>query len=199
MGVAVEPRQYLVDQLLAKADVIRATHERVQLCQRPQTEVALLRESLGVSGINHILREHGHTIFQEREAAKIFDKVGNKSLERFFPGFTVDSSKEATLSTSQPGSGDKRTRDVARPAHLEALNAAKTSNLDMIRNATKAELLLEQPLLARLDTAAFLDALDESKRPTAGLHLRKAAQAADESWHTKTQQSNRHEPSSARH
>ena len=137
MGVAVEPRQYLVDQLLAKADVIRATHERVQLCQRPQTEVALLRESLGVSGINHILREHGHTIFQEREAAKIFDKIEKRSLERFFPGFTVDSSKEATLSTSQSGSGDKRTRDVARPAHLGALAAAKTPNLDMIRDATK--------------------------------------------------------------
>ena len=42
------PRQFLADQLLAKADVIRAMHERVQLCQDPQTEFAL-RESLGVS------------------------------------------------------------------------------------------------------------------------------------------------------
>ena len=41
---------------------IRAMHERVQLCQDPQTESALLRESLGVSRINHILRVHGHTI-----------------------------------------------------------------------------------------------------------------------------------------
>ena len=55
-------RQFIADQLLAKADVIRAVHERVQLCQDPQTEFALLRESLGVSRINHILRVHGHTI-----------------------------------------------------------------------------------------------------------------------------------------
>ena len=47
LGVAVGPRQYIVDQLWGKADVIRAMHERVQLCQDPQTEFALLRESLG--------------------------------------------------------------------------------------------------------------------------------------------------------
>ena len=35
------------DHLLAKADVIRGMHERVQLCQDLQTEFALLRESLG--------------------------------------------------------------------------------------------------------------------------------------------------------
>ena len=44
LGVAVGPRQYIADQLLAKADVSRAVHERVQLCQDPQTEFALLRE-----------------------------------------------------------------------------------------------------------------------------------------------------------
>ena len=37
-GVAVGPRQYIADQLLGKADVTRAVHERVQLCQGPQTE-----------------------------------------------------------------------------------------------------------------------------------------------------------------
>ena len=53
LGVAVGSRQLLTDQLLSKPDVIRATHERVQLCQDPKTEFAL-RESLGVSRINHI-------------------------------------------------------------------------------------------------------------------------------------------------
>ena len=37
------------DQLLAKADVIWVKHERVQLCQDPQTEFARLRESPGVT------------------------------------------------------------------------------------------------------------------------------------------------------
>ena len=58
LGVADGPRQYIADQLLVKADVIRAMHERVQLCQDPQTGCALLRDSLGVSRLNHILRVH---------------------------------------------------------------------------------------------------------------------------------------------
>ena len=81
LGVAVGPRQFIVDQLLDQADVIRAMHERVQLCQDPQTEFAFLRESLGVSR-KHILRVHGHTIQQERQAAEIFDEAGQRSLER---------------------------------------------------------------------------------------------------------------------
>ena len=47
-------------------------HERVQSCHDPETEFALLRGSLGVSRINHILRVHGHTIRQEKETANIF-------------------------------------------------------------------------------------------------------------------------------
>ena len=81
LGVAVGLRQYVADQLLAKADVIRAMHERVQLCQGPQTEFALLRESPGVNRMKRILRLHGYAILQEKEAAKIFDEVGQRSLQ----------------------------------------------------------------------------------------------------------------------
>ena len=77
-------------------------------------------ESLGVSRINHILRVHGRTILHERKAATIFDEVGQRSLERLFPGFAEDSSEHATLSASQSGIGYRRARDVARPAHLGA-------------------------------------------------------------------------------
>ena len=91
LGVAVGPRQFIADQLLAKADVIRAMHERAQLCQDLQTEFALLRGSLGVSRINHILRVHGHMILQGKRPAEIYDEVGQGSLERLFPGFTEDS------------------------------------------------------------------------------------------------------------
>ena len=65
--------------------------ERVQLCQDPQTEIALVSDSLGVSRINHIFREHGHTILTEETAAKTFDEVGQGSLGRLLPGFTEDS------------------------------------------------------------------------------------------------------------
>ena len=68
LGVAVGPRQILADQLLANADVVRAMHERVQLCQDPETEFALLRESLGV--------RVGHSILQEQRAGEIYDEAG---------------------------------------------------------------------------------------------------------------------------
>ena len=93
----VGPRQYTADQLLGKADVIRAVHERVQPGQYPQTGFDL-RENVGVSRINRILRVHGHTILQEQRAAEIYDEVGQRSLERLFRGLTEDSMTQATLS-----------------------------------------------------------------------------------------------------
>ena len=56
----------------------------------PADRICLLRGSLGVSRINHILRVHGHTILQEKRAAEIYDEVWT-ALERLFPGFTEDS------------------------------------------------------------------------------------------------------------
>ena len=94
-------------------------HERVQQCQDPQTGFAFLRERFGVSRINHILEVHGHTILQEKEAAKIFDEVGQRSLERLFRGFTKDSSKQATLSASQSGIGTRGRRTSPAPHTLE--------------------------------------------------------------------------------
>ena len=150
LGVAVGSRQFITDQLLSKADVIRAMHERVQLCQDPQTECALLRESMGVSRINRILRVHGHTILQEQSAAAVYDEIGQRSLERLFPGLTEDSMTQATLSAGQSGIGYKRARDIAAPAHLGALKAAKLRIHAMIRDAVWAGLLPEHPLETRL-------------------------------------------------
>ena len=107
-GIAVGPRRCIAYQLLAKVDVVRAFHERVQLCRGPQTEFALLRESPGVSRINnHIFRVHGHTILTEEVAAKTLDEVGQGSLKRLFPGFTEDSAQQAALSAGQSGLGSK--------------------------------------------------------------------------------------------
>ena len=56
LGVAVGSQQFVTDQLLSKADVIRAMCERVQLCQDVQTECSPFSERVwGVSRINHIL------------------------------------------------------------------------------------------------------------------------------------------------
>ena len=57
------PRQLIADQLLAKADVFERCTKRVQLCQDPQTEFALPRESLGSGRINRT-----HTLLQGRLA-----------------------------------------------------------------------------------------------------------------------------------
>ena len=108
LGVAVGPRQFIVDRLLAKADITRAMHELVQLCQDPQTEFAFFRESVEVSRINHILRVFGHTIQQEQRVAEIYDEVGQQSLERAFPGFAEDSMTQPTLSAGQSGIGCRR-------------------------------------------------------------------------------------------
>ena len=98
LGVAVGSRRFITDQLPSKADVIRAMHECVQLCLDPQTEFVLLRESLGASRINHILRVHGHTILEEQSAAAANDEIWQRSLERFFLDLPEDSMTQATLS-----------------------------------------------------------------------------------------------------
>ena len=45
------------------------------------------------------------TQFFKRQAANIFDEVGQRSLERLLPGFTEDGLEQATLSASQSGIG----------------------------------------------------------------------------------------------
>ena len=113
-----------VDYLLAKAGVIRAMCERVQPCHDPPTEFAFLRENLGVSRFNHILRVHGDTILKEQSAAAVDDEIGQRSLERLFPGFTEDTMTHAIFSASQSGLGFTRVRDIAALVHLGALIAA---------------------------------------------------------------------------
>ena len=115
-------------------------HERVQLCQDPQTEFAILRESLRVSRINHILGVHGHTIFQEQEATQIFD-VGQRSLQRLFPGFTEDSSEQATLSANQSGTGYNSAQDVAHPSTLGCSHCSQTAGSPHESRSSKSRTL----------------------------------------------------------
>ena len=138
LGVAVRPRRCIADQLLAKADV-------VQLCQDPQTEFAFIRESLGVSGVNHIFRAHGYTVLTEKTAPKAFDEAWMGWLESFFPAFTEVSAQQATLNAGQAGIGCKRSVDVARPAHLSAAIAARPRIKDMIRDTTTMLVAVQPP------------------------------------------------------
>ena len=168
LGVAVGPRQKIADHLLAKADVIRSMHERVQLCQDLQTD--------------DLLRVHGHTILQEREAAKVLDEVRQRSLERPLPGFTEDRSEHATLSASQSSIGYRRAWDVGRPSIPRRSCSPNHDFWTGFGFATTARLLPKQPLLARLDavielaTAAFSTLLMIQRNPPLGCILQKAPQ-----------------------
>ena len=161
---------------MVKTDVTHAKHERVQLGQDPQASGSTTSS------------EHGHTILQEIQAAKIFDEVGQRSFKRLFPGVAEDRLEQAALSASQSGMGYKGTRDVAIPAHFGAIIAATPRILNMIQDGATVGLIPKQPLVARLDaileaaTAVYLEALDDSEKLTTRLHLQKAAHAAVESW-----------------
>ena len=104
----------------------------------PQTDFALLRDILGVSRINHILRVDGHTILQEQRAAEIYDEVGQRSLERLFLGLAENSMTQATLSAGQSRIGFEGARDIAAPAHLGSLIATKPRILATFRDAVWA-------------------------------------------------------------
>ena len=137
LGVAVGSRQFIAEKLLSKADVTRATHERVQLCQDPQTEFPPPRESGSWPYQPHPAgRPHnpGGT-----ECSGCLRRNWQRSLERFVLGLTADSvTPEATLSASQSGIKFKRARDIAAPAQLGALIAAKSRIQGMIRDAVLA-------------------------------------------------------------
>ena len=50
---------------------------------------------------NHIFRVHGHTVLHGEAAAKTFDEVGERSLERLLPASIEDSAEPASARASQ--------------------------------------------------------------------------------------------------
>ena len=105
------------------------------------------------------------TILDEESAAKTLNELGMGSLERLFPGFKEDSSQQATLSAGQPGTGCKRSLDVARPGALERgyCIAARPWR----RTSGRTTLLTRRNALVENAAAAFLETLDNSERATA--------------------------------
>ena len=113
-----------------------------------------------------------------------------KSTTRLGSGLSnEDSMRQATLSAGQSGIGCKRARDIAAPAHLRALIAAKPRIQAVIQDAVWAGLLPEHLLETRLAavigtaTSTCLSALDDEDQATAKLYVQKAAQAAN-NWRT---------------
>ena len=84
--------------------------------------------------------------------------------------------------------GPVKERDIAAPAHLGALVAARPRIQAMMQDVLTAGLLPKQPLETRLAavmetaTSTYLEALGGEDRDAAKLYVQKAAQAADEAW-----------------
>ena len=95
--------------------------------------------------------------------------------------FTEDSSEQATLSAGQSGIGYKRARDIAAPAHLGALMAARPRIQAVTQDAVAADLLPKRPLETRLDavietaTSTHLEAADDEDRAAAKLYVQKSS------------------------
>ena len=73
LGVTTGPASFLAEQLYRKTKVVKTMHERLQVCQDPQTELVLARESLGAGRVNHIPRVYGHVLSERGGAAEAFD------------------------------------------------------------------------------------------------------------------------------
>ena len=102
----------------------------------------------------------------------VYEEIEQRSFERLFLGLTEDSMTLATLSAGQSGIGYKRARDIAAPAHLRALMAAKPRIQAMIQDGVTAGLLAQQPLETRvaavIETAisTYLSALGDEDSAT---------------------------------
>ena len=104
----------------------------------------------------------------------VYDEIGQPSLERLFLGLTEDSMTQATFSAGKSGIGFNRARDIAAPAHLDALIAAKPHMQGMIGDAVLAGRPPSPPISAHSTTT--------SRQRRSCMYVQKAAQAADEAW-----------------
>ena len=188
LGVAVGPRGKVEEQLRQKVQVVRAMQERVAICQDAQTEHVLNRESLGVGRVNHILRVHGDALVEAGDALAAFDASTKAEMSRLFPGLTDEGHEQASLAVRAGGLGWRRASDIARAANLSALVMARPFVRHMAAEATRAGLLREGSVEARLDRKiqavadGYLRTLDEADRAQATNFIEKAREAAERNW-----------------
>eukprot|EP00973_Karenia_brevis_P026203 3614158-Karenia_brevis.AAC.1 len=78
-------------------------HARTAVCNDVQTEHVLNRQSLGIGRVNHILRVHGHELWQDGSALDGFDRATEDSMNRLFPGLSAESHDQATLAAAVGG------------------------------------------------------------------------------------------------
>jgi hypothetical protein len=188
LGIATGPDECVLEQLRQKTRVVKAMHERVQVCADPQTELVLAGDSLGVSRVNHIMRVHGARLAESGEALNAFDTLGKDALDRLFPGLTVESHAQASLGARNGGLGWMWASVLALSANLGALSATKPLVKSMIASASLAGLCNAGSLGELLDHSwdsaveRYLSSLAEVEKVRAEDFLRRAQLAAEETW-----------------
>ena len=124
--------------------------EKFAVCEDVQTEHVLNRQSLGVGRVNHILRVHGHDLANQEGPLEAFDTLTRETMDRLFPGLTVEGHQQATLGAAKGGLGWRRATEIARPANLGALIMAAPKVHTMAKAAVRAGLLPEGQIEALL-------------------------------------------------
>ena len=172
LGVAVGPRQYIAKKLLGKADVIRLVHERVQLCQDPQTEFALLRESMGEATTSC-----GYT------ATQSFRNSGlQRSMTRLGTALPGSHGGQYDASNAQRRPVQNWVQKSARHRGSGTSGCSHRSQnthpgYDPRRGADPGD----ASLCIETATSTYLSALVSDEQATAKLYVQKAAQA-DVAW-----------------
>ena len=179
------PRQFIADQLLAKAGVTRAMHERVQLFQDPQTEFALLRTALALAPSTTSPWCMATQSCKRNELLISTMRLGRGPFERLFQGFAEECSEQATHDAGQSRRIQKSARHCGSSfgTHI----AATPRILAMIQDAVMAHLAA----IIETATTIHLEALDGEDQATAKLSIQKAAWAADEAWQKTVEGHNR--------
>ena len=188
LGVAIGPDHVVATQVDQKAQVVRAVHQRTEVCSDAQTEHVISRQSLGVCRVNHILRVHGHDLLEAGDSLQQFDSAAELAMDRLFPGTTAEGLRQAALAAPKGGLGWRWAADVARPANLAAMLAAGPLIRAMARDASFAGLiphgLIEHGLeeATRVMAVAFCEGLHEKERARAEGFLIRAEHAAGQQW-----------------
>ena len=173
LGVAVGPRAaHRGPKLLAKADVNRAMHERVQLCQDPFDSNLLSFVKVWVSRVNHTPRVHWHHNPSGTAGCGNLRRRWQRSLERLFPEVQYDASQRSGAVQIW----DSKERETLRLRHTWELSSQPNRSIQaMIQDAVTA-----WPSVIERATSTYLGALDDEDKATAKLYVQKAAHAADE-------------------
>ena len=188
LGVMTGPDSSIDEQMWNKVKVVKAMQERVAICQDPQTEHVLNRQSLGIGPVNHLLRVHGSELAKRPGRLEAFDEVTKSATDRLFPGLTADGHEQATLTSVLGGIGWRRASDTAGPACLGARVMARPLVAWMADDAEKAGLLRSDiaKMIYESQTEAmtkeYLQTLDENEKVRAEAFIAAAETASRDRW-----------------